>query len=171
MLAGIAQVLAAVKLQKVDRLRGVCIGLGPGLPHLVRHPGRQLVAALAHHLSGAKEIRAALLGRHVTPGLEGARSSAHRSRHVFCGSLGKHGYDLRRVRGILRNERRLTRHLAAVDLHSAALPEPRGHALDGRLHGRATLRVREVRERLVAKFAYLHPSILRCRQCPTNRGV
>ncbi len=60
LVARIAQHLACIEFEKIDRFSGVAVGFRPGLRHFVNHPGREFMFALAHQRGGAKQQFGAL---------------------------------------------------------------------------------------------------------------
>ena len=66
-LAAPAEHLAGVELEEVDRLGGLDVGLGPGLPDLENHRGGEIVLARPHAGGRAQEDGRALPRREISP--------------------------------------------------------------------------------------------------------
>ena len=78
LVARITQHLAPVKLQEINCLRRVAVGLGPCLRNLINHPRRQLVLAFPQDPSYAKQEFSTLFGAGILPCLKRVVSRLHR---------------------------------------------------------------------------------------------
>ena len=163
---GEPQRLAAVELEKVDRLGDVGVRLGPALAHLVDHPRRELELALADDLGGAEQVRRPLLRRNLAPGFERAQRRVHRVFGVLLGPLRRAADHVVRIGGVDGSDAPLCLDLLAADDQRVVAAKLGADLVQRRLHLRGNGRIAEVGERLIDEWrgheSLLATEILEC---------
>jgi hypothetical protein len=140
----VAQHLAGVVLNEVDRLGGVAIGFRPALADLEDHPGREVIAPLTHPLGRFDQIGSTLGRGYCRPRGEGLER--HLDRPVCqlgCTRL-ETSHDLRRTRRILGLESLSTRDVLSPDDDGVLPADLTLHLGQSLFEGFADLGLREI---------------------------
>ena len=75
--SSIAEHLAGIEFNEIDRLRRIGVGFGPCFPDLVNHHCTELMLSFFHELCGFEEKFSAFLRIHCLPLLECSRGRLH----------------------------------------------------------------------------------------------
>ena len=145
----VADRLAGVVLEEVNRLGRVGIGLDPALADLLDHPGRIEVLVAPHTIGRIEEVGGAFrqgLGR---PRWERGARRVEGALSLLDPTGGMHPDDLIRLRGVGGRKGRLEGHPLPTDDAGIDRAELALHAGDGLPQGRGVRRLGEVRQGLV----------------------
>jgi hypothetical protein len=151
--------LPAVKLEVVDRLGDVRVGLGPVLADLEDLPGDEFKLPIPGQPSGPKEDGRPFFRREPPPTLKGRPGGLEGHVHVLGLSLLEDADDLVLLGWIVGIKFLRCINLPTPD-DQGVLPSQLGFDLPERLlHAAAVLRLGKVRERLVPKRRYVHGTL------------